>query len=134
MKKPLRIFLAFAVAILIVTGVWEAMYPDRDDPKNLHYVLWKWHLASIDLDRAVGVMSHDRASEQMILGKNEKSLRSRFGYMLFPEAASPCYRPYAREAAANGDKVLFLRKSDYMIVFHDGVATQAVLLDTAWPC
>jgi hypothetical protein len=134
MKKPLKILLVIAFVILFITGVWEAMYPDRDDPKNLHYVLWKWHLASIDLDRAVGVMSHDRSSEQMILGKNEKSLTSRFGYLLSPEVASPCYGPAAREATANGDKVLFLRKSDYMIVFHNGVATRVVLLDTAWPC
>lgn len=134
MKKPLKIVLVFALVILVVAGGWKALYPDRDDPKNLHYVLWKWHLASIDLDRAVSVMSHDSASEQMILGKNERSLTSRFGYLLSPEAASPCYRAEAQKAKTNGDKVLFLRRSDYMIVFHDGVATQVILLNTAWPC
>jgi hypothetical protein len=134
MKK--RIVTSSLVVATLLVGVllWWGLYPDKYDPKNIHYVLWKWHLASIDLDRAVSVMHHDRWSERMIIGKSEKSLTARFGYLLPPEAVAPCYRAESQGNVPNGDKVLFLRKSDYMIVFHDGVAARVVLLNDVGPC
>jgi hypothetical protein len=122
-----------AVLLLVVVG-WEALYPDKYDPKNIHYVLWKWHLAPIDLDRAVSTMHHDRASEEMILGKSEAAVTKRFGYLLPPEAAPPCFRTESEGVASPGDKALFLRKSDYLIIFHNGVAVRVVLLNQAQPC
>jgi hypothetical protein len=133
-KKATKISCTVVLAVLVTSLFWEAMYPDKYDPKNPHYVLWKWHLASIDLDRAVSVIHHDRWSERMIIGKSEKSLTSRFGYLLPPVSASPCLRAPSQGIDAAGDKVLFLRKSDYAIIFHDGVAIRVVLLNQAEPC
>lgn len=134
MRKRIMIPTIIAAVLLVVVVGWEALYPDKYDPKNIHYVLWKWHLAPIDLDRAVSTMHHDRWSERMILGKSEDAVTKRFGYLLPPEKASPCYRNASQGIAQAGDKVLFLRKSDYVIVFHDGVATQVELLNQAYPC
>lgn len=122
------------ITLVAIAALWAGLYPDKYDPKNLHYVLWKWHLASIDLDRAVSVMHHDRWSDRMILGKGEEALTRRFGYLLRPEDAASCYRDASHEFAANGDKVMFLRRSDYLIVFRDGVATRVILLNTVGPC
>lgn len=120
--------------LLVVTVGWEALYPDHYDPKNIHYVLWKWHLAPIDLDRAVSTMHHDRWSERMILGKSEGEVTRRFGYLLPPEDAPPCFRAASVGVAPPGDKALFLRKSDYLVVFHNGIAVNVVLLNQAQPC
>jgi len=121
-------------AFLVVVLLWVGLYPDKYDPKNIHYVLWKRHLAPIDLDRAVSTMHHDQWSERMILGKSEDALTRRFGYLLPPEAALPCYRDASQGIAPAGDKALFLRKSDYLIIFHDGLAVNLVLLNQAQPC
>lgn len=122
-----------AVLLLVVVG-WEALYPDKYDPKNIHYVFWKWHLLPIDLDRAVSTMHHDRASEEMILGKTEAAVTKRFGYLLPQEAAPSCFRTESEGVAPLGDKALFLRKSDYLVIFHNGVAVRVVLLNQAQPC
>ena len=96
------------VALLLVVAVgWEALYPDYYDPKNIHYVLWKWHLAPIDLDRAVSTMHHDRWSERMILGKSEDAVTRRFGYLLPPVNAPSCFRTASSGFAPPGDKALF---------------------------
>jgi hypothetical protein len=97
MRKGIMIPGIIAVVLLLVAVGWEALYPDKYDPKNIHYVLWKWHLAPIDLDRAVSTMHHDRASEEMILGKSEAAVTKRFGYLLSPEAAHPVFGQKVRE-------------------------------------
>ncbi|MDP9050870.1 MAG: hypothetical protein M3O31_09155 [Acidobacteriota bacterium] len=120
--------------LLVVTVGWEALYPDRYDPKNIHYVLWKWHLAPIDLDRAVSTMHHDQWSERMILGKSEDEVTRRFGYLLPPEKAPSCFRAASSGVAPPGDEAFFLRKSDYLVIFHNRVAVNVVLLNQAQPC
>ena len=134
MKKTVLTSSLVAAALLVAVVLWWGLYPDKYDPKNIHYVFWKWHLAGIDLDRAVSTMHHDRWSERMILGKSEKSLTARFGYLSPPETVPPCYRAASQGTVLNGDKVLFLRRSDYMIVFHNGVASRVVLLNDVGPC
>ncbi|MGP8259809.1 MAG: hypothetical protein ACLQM6_07635 [Acidobacteriaceae bacterium] len=123
-----------AVVLIAVVVIWMGLYPDKYDPKNIHYVLWKWHLVSIDLDRAVSTMHHDQWSEKMILGKNERELTNRFGYLLTPDEASRCNRIASQGLVPAGDEALFLRSSNYLIIFHDGIATDVVLLNEASPC
>jgi hypothetical protein len=134
MSGKIKVGSIVALALVLIVLLWLGLYPDKDDPKNIQYVLWKWHLASIDLDRAVGVMHHDRASERMILGRTENSLRGRFGYLRTPEEMPSCYRSASQGVALDGDKVLFLRKSDYLVVFHNGIAERVVLLNDVGPC
>lgn len=66
--------------------------------------------------------------------KSEAAVTKLFGYLLPPEAAPPCFRTESEGVAPPGDKALFLRKSDYLIIFHNGVAVRVVLLNQAQPC
>ena len=134
MRRRIMIPSVIAAILLVIVVGWVGMYPDKYDPKNIHYVLWKWHLAPIDLDRAVSTMHHDRWSERMILGKSEAEVTKRFGYLLSPDAAPPCFRAESEGVAPPRDKALFLRKSDYLVIFHNGVAVRVVLLNQAQPC
>jgi hypothetical protein len=45
-----------------------------------------------------------------------------------------CYRKASEGIAPASDKTLFLRKSDYLIVFHDGVTVSVVLLNQGRRC
>ena len=134
MRRRIIIPSIIIAGVVIAAVGWEALYPDKYDPKNIHYLLWKWHLAPIDLDRAVSTMHHDRASEEMILGKSEAAVTKRFGYLLQPASAPSCFRTESEGIALPGEKALFLRKSDYLIIFRDGVAVRVVLLNQAQPC
>jgi hypothetical protein len=79
-------------------------------------------------------MHHDQASEKMILGRSERALTNRFGYLLTPDEASRCNRTASQGLVPAGDEALFLRSSNYLIIFHKGVATDVVLLNEASPC
>jgi hypothetical protein len=66
-RKP-ALILAILLPILGLS-LWIATYPDDGDPKNIKYVLWKHHLnPSMNLDVAVGTMTHDSYSEKLVLG------------------------------------------------------------------
>jgi hypothetical protein len=69
MKSILRI----AISITFVALLWEALYPDYYDPKNPHYVAWKYHLLPMDPRRALSIMPHDQASENLVLGKTNNN-------------------------------------------------------------
>ena len=128
MTRRFKLLLSLAVLVpILVVGVWEAMYPDSGDPKNIHYVLWKWHLARIDLDRALGVMVHDNANS-LVIGKSEEQLRERFGYLGTPDETGEYLRDYCYSLPNwRGKKVRFLRDSVWMVVFNGDVATDLVL-------
>jgi hypothetical protein len=113
------------LALGLCMALWEATYPDEGDPKNIHYVAWKWHLLPIDPLRALGVMTHDRNSEHLVLGKTPSELSNRFGYVLQLHQVTR----YLQECAAyrTGSEVLFLNKSDYMVVLTNNRATELVL-------
>jgi hypothetical protein len=104
--------LVLLVVIVAVLGLWQATYPDRYDHKGIHYVLWKHHLASMDLD-------------SMILGKTQQQLAHRFGYLRSPVQVSPYLQDYCW-AARPGSDVMFLRDEDLMIVFTNGRASETV--------
>src|SRR5471032_941822 len=108
MKRPLGIL----VLIVAVLGIWQAIYHDPYDPKNMHYVLWKHHLASMDLDRASAiVLYHDH--QELIVGKTRQQLERRFGYLKSPAEVRPYLRDYCW-AARPGSDAMFLRNEDLM--------------------
>jgi hypothetical protein len=123
MKRITLVCLAAIAAFLLL---WEIMYPDRDDPKNLHYVGWKYHLLPMDPHRALGIMPEDRTSEQLVLGKSKVELENRFGFVLTKDQVRPYLRDYCA-AARPGADVLFLNANDYMVVMKDGRAAELVL-------
>jgi hypothetical protein len=127
--KSLHVGIALIVLVpCLVLGLWEATYPGIDDPKNIHYLLWKSGFASIDLDRALGTMTHDAHSESLVLGKSEDELRKRFGYLRSLDEASSYLRNCYQGSYWNGQRVMFLRNSWYMVVFKNGKATDLVLV------
>jgi hypothetical protein len=77
MRKPGRktaLILAVLLPILALS-LWMATYPDNGDPKNIKYVLWKNHLNPwMNLDVAVGTMTHDRNPERLVLGMTPDQL------------------------------------------------------------
>ena len=113
----------------VFVGLWTATYPDRDDPKNIHYLLWKWGLAPMDRDFALGVMTHDAAGP-LVVGKSEKELGKRFGFLLTLDQTNSynrfCY--FNSPSPGIGKTVKFLRNSNWMVVFENGKATNLVLM------
>lgn len=117
--------LGFLALIAVVVGLWQATYPDRYDRKSIHYVLWKHHLASMDLDRATSIILNDPDRDAMILGQTQQELARRFGYLKSPAEVRPYLRDYCW-AARPGANVMFLHNEDLMIVFTNGRASEAV--------
>jgi len=123
-------YVGIAVTILIpclLVGLWAATYPGYYDSKNVHYVLWKWGLVSIDLDRALSIMTHDN-SGPLVIGKSEDELRKRFGYLRSLDEARPYLRGCYRKSDWDGKTVMFLRGSEYMVVFRNNKVTDLVLV------
>jgi hypothetical protein len=121
MKRALYI----AAFVTLFFGLWWATYPDRYDSKNPHYVLWKHHLAPMDLDRATANVAIDPDRDSMILGRTKTQLAKRFGYLKTPSEARSYLRDYCL-AARPGADAIFLRNQDLMVVFRDGRSTEVV--------
>jgi len=123
------------MSILTVTGFvtvfllgWVLMYPSQDDAKNIRYVLWRAGFPTMDLDRATGTMIGDIARERIVLGKTKEQLRGRFGYLTTLAETSPYRRGCYFSSGWVGKEVLFIRKSDWMVVFEGERATELVLI------
>jgi len=74
-----------SVEVLLIVGIyggWVALYPEEYDPKNMHYVMWKHGLSRhINLDDAVGGMTHDTWAVYIVKGMSKEQLNQRFGYI-----------------------------------------------------
>lgn len=128
-----------AVGMLLSFGVfvtWLGLYPDDYDPKNVYYVLWKHGLnQNMNLDHAVGAMTHDVRSERLVTGLSKEQLTSRFGYIRALKEARPydqlCYTTAGTVGElgvrSDGKEVVFLRDSDYMVILDNGKALDLVL-------
>jgi hypothetical protein len=117
--------LYFTAFIALFFGLWWATYPDQYDSKNPHYVLWKYHLAPMNLDRATANVGIDPDRNSMILGRTKAELTQRFGYLKTPFAVRPYLRDYCLAFRPNAD-AMFLRNQDMMIVFRDESAIEVV--------
>ena len=106
--------------------LWEATYAERYDPKNLHYLGWKYHLLPMDPHRALSIMTHDGKSDQLVLGKTRKQLQQRFGFILTKDQASPYLREYCAASRPNAE-VLFLNSNNYMVVLENDRAVELIL-------
>jgi hypothetical protein len=124
----MRAWAVLLVLILLIGAGWLAMYPNTSDPKNIRYILWKIGFPALDIDKAVGTMVGDAHGDRLVLGKTKEYLRSRFGYLLGPNEANPYLRAFYLNSAWKDRDVLFIRMSQWMVVFDDGVATRLVLV------
>jgi hypothetical protein len=122
-------------AILLSFIAWKGLYPEDGDPKNIDYVLWKHGLnARMNLDHAVGGMTHDTWAVNIVKGMSEEQLKTRFGYLRSLGEVTPylqeCYAPDTvgeLGVRAQGKRVVFLRDSWWMVILDDGKAVDLVL-------
>lgn len=129
----------FALGVLLSLAsflFWVTAYPEDYDPKNIDYVLWKHGLnENMNLDHAVGGMTHDTWAVRLVSGLTVDQLRSRFGFVRTLKEARPydqlCYtQPSAigqNGVHVESKDVLFLRNSDWMVILDQGKAVGLVL-------
>jgi hypothetical protein len=120
-----RVTSGIVILIVVFLLLWEATYPDRYDPKNLHYLAWKYHLLPMDPHRALSIMTHDQYSERLVLGKTKAELQRRFGFVLDVDQVRPYLREYCAASRPNAN-VLFLNSYDYMVVMKNDRAVELV--------
>jgi hypothetical protein len=110
------VMLVLAFSIPAVVG-WALTHPSESGPKNIKYILWKIGLYGMNLDTATGTMIGDASREKLVVGKTRAQLQERFGYLSKPADVSPYLRGYYQNSSWKNRDVLFIRKSQWMVVF-----------------
>jgi hypothetical protein len=127
-----------AIGMMFSFGIfvfWVTAYPEEYDPKNIDYVLWKHGLnKNMNLDDAVGAMTHDAWSERLVVGLTKAQLKTRFGEVRTLKEARPYLQGCDNNQAVGelgvhpaGGEVVFLRNSDWMVILESGRAVDLVL-------
>jgi hypothetical protein len=126
---------------LLVLYTWLNTYPDDVDPKNIYYVLWKHGLDNnMNLDSALGAMSHDAWPVRRVRGLTKDQLKARFGYIRTLGEVTPYYQACyytpgtftpgnagRAEIAAKNEEAFFLRDSPWMVVMGGGKVVDLVM-------
>jgi hypothetical protein len=130
MRRSIIAVAIFGVVAAVFVGGWIITYPSPADPKNIGYVLWKAGVYRMNLDEVTEAMVGDGDPEKnrLVIGKTESELRKQFGFLLEPSQASPYLRSCYQSSAWKDRKVLFIRKSQWMVVFADDKATHLLLV------
>ena len=126
MTRRTLFFLAPVAGLMLFFGGWAATYPGSYDPKCISYVLWKAGVWKMNLDTATEVMVGDAGREKLVIGKSIPQLRERFGY-LEDLSQTDGYNRLCHQLGRSSEKVLFLRRSRWMVVFDGSKATDLVL-------
>jgi hypothetical protein len=121
------VIILFALPAVFIAG-WALTYPSASDPKNIRYVLWKANLWKIDLDTATGTMIGDARRNDLVIGRTEGEIRSKFGYLAMPADTSEYLRNCYQNSPWVNKKVLFIRNSSWMVIFDHDIATDLVLV------
>ena len=119
------LILAFSIAAVLG---WALTYPSESDPQNIKYVLWKIGLYRMNLDTATGTMIGDTSREKLVVGKTKSQLQERFDYLSTPADVSPYLRGCYQNSSWKNRDALFIRKSQWMVVFDGDRATELVLI------
>lgn len=119
------------VALIVVAsaffGGWALIYPSPD-PRSLSYVSWKAGFHSMDLDLAAQTMIGDPSREKLVVGKTVSELQERFGTLREASEASEYLRNCYQNSPWKDNKVLFIRKTAWMVIFEGERATDLVLI------
>jgi hypothetical protein len=121
------VMLVLAFSIATVVG-WAWTYPSESDPKNIKYVLWKVGLYRMNLDKATGTMIGDGNREKLVVGKTKSQLQERFGYLSTPADMPSYLRGCYQNSSWKNRDALFIRKSQWMIVFDGDRASELILI------
>ncbi len=81
----------------------------------------------MDPDKAAGFMVGDVHRERLVIGKTREQLRSRFGHLTSLAGASTYQQGCYASSGRIGKEVLFIQRSEWMIVFDGDRATSLVL-------
>jgi len=120
------------IALALAFGAWTAMHANACDPKNMHYVLWKWGIAAMNLDDATCAITEDVSGKQeLIIGKSRQEISRRFGYVLTPQEAGQVLKQCIPGSWAEGKNPVFIRRSNLVVTFNHDVADHVGLLK---PC
>jgi hypothetical protein len=115
---------------------WITQYPEDYDPKNIEYVLWTHGLnRNMNLDHALGGMTHDTWAVRLVAGLTEAQLKDRFGVVRSLSEARPYDQLCSTQEGAVGERgvhaagkqVLYRRDSDWMVIMDQGRAVDLVL-------
>ncbi|HTX77284.1 MAG TPA: hypothetical protein VMD29_13830 [Terracidiphilus sp.] len=126
--RSAKILCATAFLLVIVFAGWWALYPGPDDPKGMIYIAWRTGLPTGDPDRELGTMVGDIHRQNLVIGKTKSELIRKFGYVTSFDEASEYYRFCYNTSDYKGTQMLFLRRSNWMVVMRNGRATDLVLL------
>jgi hypothetical protein len=124
-KRTVRAAAVVGFVTVFLLG-WALLYPSPDR-KNIRYVLWKAGFHTMASDIAAGIMVGDVHSERLVLGKTREQLRHRFGYLQTLAQASPYQQLCYSSSGRIGKEVLFIRSTEWIIVFDGDRATDLVL-------
>ena len=104
------------------------MYPARNDPKNVRYVLWKWGVYHMDLDTATHTMIGDPGRDRLVVGRTRRELERRFGALRTPKEATPYQQACYEHSPWHGNQVLFIGHGPWMVVFEGRKAVALALM------
>jgi hypothetical protein len=131
-----RIVFIFGIIIsvpVLVLGGWLSLYPERADPKNLGYILWKHNLYSMAIPDAAAAMIGDPNRDSLVVGKSKEELNMRFGHLHSvseaPSYLRHCYHEYGEEP---GHEPRFIADSDWMIIFAGNRAIRLVNIKSCY--
>ena len=125
---PLSLKWFAAVVIVAISGLlgWQFLIVGPGDPKDLRYQAWKLGVYPLHVDDALGIMIEDPHRDSVVIGKTKAQIASRFGFV-----SSTPGNDYVRYCYDNSPyrsmPVLFIRRSDWMVLMKDGKADGLVL-------
>ena len=123
-----RLIIFSVTGLLLFLVGWSIAYPSSSDPKNIRYVLWKAGLYEKAPEMATDAMVGDRNRDKLVVGKSKAQLRDQFGSLLTPVEVSSYLNSCYQASPWKGKDVLFIRRSSWMVVFHNDKATNLILI------
>jgi hypothetical protein len=123
----MKILGAVILLVIVVFGGWWATYPGPD-PKGFMYIGWRLGLPTLNEDLALGSMVGDIHREDLVIGKTQDELIKRFGYLTSLDDTGGYNKFCYNNSDYKGKQVLFLRRSNWMVVMKDGKAADLVLV------
>ena len=124
-----RLALLTVTVVLLVIGIWHFTYPGPADPKSISFQGWKRGIYPLNPDEALETMVGDHVDPQkypLVVGKTQEELVKKFGYVTTLDSTVSYNRFCYDHSYYRGLPVIFLRKSNWMVVMNNGKAAEIV--------
>jgi hypothetical protein len=124
----LRFTIDGTLLVLLAVVGWESLYYGPYESKDLRYRCWRLGLYPLKIEGALETMVVDPRRDTLVLGKTQKQLVSKFGYVS-SIADADNYAKYCYENSQyRRTTVLLLRKSHWMVVMTNGRASDLLFV------